>query len=499
MKQEHADLRRVLQWGIALSAVCAWVAFLILALTGWRPKSVWAVFLILLMAVMLSVCAALFHRLLLRPMDELTDLVANWDSIAPEDLRKHLGALTGPVGELSEVLSDRMSAVERHMAGLEAAATEKATQTVQAFTTEEICRAVLPQTLKDYPSRQYFEVAGAVCPGQQRCCTFYDYFYIDSGLLCVAIGQVSEPGIHAALRMCTAQTLIRSRIRLGRSVEETMNDVNAQLYDYGSKGEVWALLGTFDTSMGFFNYVNAGVCPPMLMRSGERYEQVDAPVLIPLARNQNVSYRAEELRLRQGDRLFLCTEGLVLAENQEGASFGEQALRESLNRGRSQKEPADSLRVLSEEVAAFCPADDTHDGYAALLLEYRKGEKELSHCRVPGTSAYAGEVLDFLKTRLDENGIQRRHYARIAVLLDELFALCCRRQTDGGELTVECGVAPDAQSVTLRISGQFHGEDPLEEGEDTPFRGADYIQSHGDFISFKPGEEQDTVSVVCFL
>ena len=174
---------------------------------------------------------------------------------------------------------------------------------------------------------------------------------------------------HAALLVAMAQALIRSRIRLGRSVAETMNDVNAQLYDYGSKGEVQALLGTLDTAMGFFTYVNAGVCPPMLMRSGERYEQVDAPVLIPLARNQNVSYRAEKLRLRQGDRLFLCTEGLETARNQAEEPFGEQALRDALNQSRSRKEPADGLRYVSEEAAAFCPADDAHDGYAALLLE----------------------------------------------------------------------------------------------------------------------------------
>ena len=189
----------------------------------------------------------------------------------------------------------------------------------------------------------------------------------------------------------------------------------------------------------------------------------------------------------------------VILKEERNAAQLRQALRETLNRTRAQKEPSDSLRYVMSEVAAFCPWDDSHDGYSALLLDYRKPEKELAHRRVPGTSAYAGEILDFLKTRLDENGISRRHYARIAVLLDELFSLCCRKQEGSGELVVECGVAPDAQSVTLRISGQFHGENPLTEDEGAVYHGADYIQNHGDFISFKPGEEQDAISVVCFL
>ena len=89
--------------------------------------------------------------------------------------------------------------------------------------------------------------------------------------------------------------------------------------------------------------------------------------------------------------------------------------------------------------------------------------------------------------------------ARIAVLVDELFALCCRKVPDEEELDVECGVAPDAQSVTIRITGSFEGKDPLEENDGPALQSADYIQNHGDYISFKPGEEQDSISVVCFL
>ena len=499
MKQNYINLRSLLEWGLTLSAVCAWAAVLILTRTGLQNHSVWAVFLLFLVAIIVTVCAVILRTMVFQPMDDLNELVSNWGSTAPEELQKQIGLLPGPMGDLGKVLFERMDEVETRMAGLEEEVTERTAQAVQAEVVEDICRTVLPQTLKDYPSRQYFEVAGTVSPGQRRCSTFYDYFYIDSGLLCIALGQVSDGGVDAALLMTAAQTLIRSRIRLGRSVQETMNDVNAQLYDYGSKGEVRVLLATLDTAMGFFTFVNTGVCQPILMRNGERFETVESLISTPLRRNQDVSYRSEELRLRQGDRLFLCTEGLETAENQAGNAFGEQALRDALNQSRTQKEPADSMRYVAEEAAAFCPADDAHDGYAALLLEYRKGEKTLAHLRVPATPDYAAEVLDFLKSRLDENGIQRKHYARIAVLVDELFALCCRKQTDDEEIDVECGVAPDAQSVTIRVTGSFQGKDPLEENDGPALQSADYIQNHGDYISFKPGEEKDFISVVCFL
>ena len=500
MNETNANLKKMLQWGIALSAAAAWVAVLILALSGWKKWSVWIIFLVLFIAIVLTVCVLIQRRMLFQPIEELTDVVANWDSTAPEDLEKQIGALPGPLGELGGAFYDQMSEVERRMTDMEETVRTQTTREVRDEIAENICRSLLPRTLKDFPSRSAFEVAGLVQPGQRKYRIFYDYFFIDSALLCVAIGQVEGKGVEASMFLSQAQTLIRGRIRLGRSLEETMNDVNAQLYDYGGQGEVRALVGTLDTAMGNFTFVNSGCCLPQLMRNNERYEKVVSMVSTPLGVNQNVSYRAEEFRLRQGDHIFFYTEGLEMAQDASGTAFGDQALREALNRSRGIKEPKDCLTQIAAEAAAFLPSDDAHAGYGALLLEYRKGEKELAHCRVPGTPDYAGEVLNFLKSRLDDNGIQRKHYARIAVLLDELFALCCQELEEDEEITVECGVAPDAQSVNIWLSGHFHGKDPLMETRTGPLaQSAAFIQEQGDFVSFQPGEETDAVSVICFL
>ncbi len=134
------------------------------------------------------------------------------------------------------------------------------------------------------------------------------------------------------------------------------------------------------------------------------------------------------------------------------------------------------------------------------MLEYRKGEKELSYCRVPGTPDYAGDVLTFIKNQFDENRIQRKHYARIAVMVDELFALCCRCLEKDEELTVECGVSPDAESVTIRITGPVRGKNPLAEAQTGPSgQAVEFIQNQGDYVRFKAGEEYDAISVVCFI
>ena len=134
------------------------------------------------------------------------------------------------------------------------------------------------------------------------------------------------------------------------------------------------------------------------------------------------------------------------------------------------------------------------------MREYRKGDKELAHCEVPAVSAAAGEVTAFLNKRFADNGIQRRKYARVAVLVDEMFALCCRKCGEGASVMVECGIAPDGQSVTVRMSAPLYGADPLEEPEgEVADAAAAFIQDQAEYLTFKPGEERDTLTAVCFL
>ena len=96
--------------------------------------------------------------------------------------------------------------------------------------------------------------------------------------------------------------------------------------------------------------------------------------------------------------------------------------------------------------------------------------------------------------------LQRRHYARTAVLVDELFALCCRRAAPDSLVNTECGIAPDGQSVTIRMAAATGGTDPLTaQGDEAAENAAAFIRSQAYYVTFKAGQERDIVTMVCFL
>ena len=443
---------------------------------------------------------------LYRPLEHLRQALDDWQE--GDDLDK---LLLDEAGQSDEVAAAARSAyaqlngVERRLDQARTDTERRVDRAVRQELAEEIGRSALPQVLPDYPSRENFAVCGLRSPGSGGSCCFYDYFFIDPGLLCVSIGQVPGGGVPEALYMVVAQTTVRSRLRQGRSLEETMADVNAQLYDLGGKQPFNALVGTLNTADGRFCYINAGQALPLLMRNEGRYEWLEAPVYAPLGMNENVSYRAMDLRLKQGDRLLFHTSGLSQTPGAQGRVYGEQELRATLNLSAHRGlEPENVLSFLQTEAAAFCQREQDRLGYAALLLEFQKGDKELAHCEVPGQPAYAGDVAAFLKKQFTDNGISQRNCARAAVIVDEIFALCCRQiRAAGSTVMVECGIAPDAQMVNIRVTAMLGGVSPLEDEEGSPTgEAAAFVLNQADYVTFKAGEDgsqRDTLTVVCFL
>ncbi len=404
------------------------------------------------------------------------------------------------IGFLADELSRMMSRFDGRVKAACDEAASHADSKARRSMTDEICRSALPQVLPDYPSRAYFDINGMLERGEGRNCEFYDYFYIDPGLLCVVLGETSGSGVAEALYMVVAQTTIRSRLRQGRSLEETMADVNAQMYDLGSKFCLNALVATLGTADGRFTYVNAGQQRPLLMRNEDRYEWLDAPVYAPLGMNENVSYRAMELRLKQGDRLFLHTEGLGKLCGSEGIPYSQQ-LRADLNLSRSRNmENGELLEFMAECASAYCEKTEENDGFAVLALKFCKGAKDLAHCDVSASPESAFEVTSFIKKQFEDNGIDKRHYALQAVVVDEMFALCCRKAEPDSHIMVECGVAPDAQMVNIRITAMLGGADPMEQEEDVTLKNSvGFIRDHADYVTFKHEEEHDTITIVSFL
>lgn len=360
----------------------------------------------------------------------------------------------------------------------------------------ELNRSMLPKELPVREQGYEFDVHGLLCRGREVEYDFYDYFMLDQDRLCVLIGAVPGEGIPQALYTVMAQTAIKSQLRSGLSLTAAMTAANSQLHEMSGAFVLHALVGVLDGMTGKFSCINAGQEVPLLMRSQDRYEWVQAPPYAPLGQNENVVYQVLELELRQGDRMFFHTRALGEIQNEVGRPFAEEQLRATLNLSQSRGLSVEQQLEFVRDAAGAYSRRVQVDGYAMLTLEYRRRDRAMAHCVLSAGQEGERLLLDFLQGQLAANGFTRRQIAETAVLADELFVLCCGQAEPDARFLAQCAVTEETGTVLLKVKGPMGGRNPLENTRgEAAARAAAYILQNTQRVTFDSMDSMDVVTV----
>jgi sigma-B regulation protein RsbU (phosphoserine phosphatase) len=164
---------------------------------------------------------------------------------------------------------------------------------------------------------------------------YYDFLALPDGKLGVALGDVSGKGIAAALTMASLQASLRAdAMRAGNDIAGLITRVNAMLYDASAEDRYATLFyAQYDPVTHRLSYVNAGHCPPILLRSAakhgaiERLDQAGGTVvgLLP-----ECAYEQAEVSLAPSDLLVIYTDGFSEAMNPDLTEWGEERLIEAI-------------------------------------------------------------------------------------------------------------------------------------------------------------------------
>jgi serine phosphatase RsbU (regulator of sigma subunit) len=195
----------------------------------------------------------------------------------------------------------------------------------------QIQESMLPCIFPAFPHRAEFDIYASMQPAKEVGGDFYDFFLVDENTLAVVMADVSGKGVPAALFMVIAKTLIKNNAQNGQSPKEVFETVNNLLCENNDAGMfVTAFLGYLDIPSGRFTYVNAGHNYP-LIRAGGSFEWLKTKPGFILAGMEDTFYKQHEMTLRPGDELFLYTDGVTEAFNNENELFGDPRLLEVAN------------------------------------------------------------------------------------------------------------------------------------------------------------------------
>jgi len=307
---------------------------------------------------------------LAKPIIELSDGAG---IIGAGDLSYRLNVKTGDeIESLSDAFNTMIDNIKRITAEQERIGAELDVAT-------KIQESMLPRIFPPFPNRSEFDIFAGMRPAKEVGGDFYDFFFIDQNTLAVVMADVSGKGIPAALFMAITKMLLKSYAQSAASDEtatefaspgEVFEAVNNILCENNDADMfVTAFMGYLDITSGIFTYVNAGHNPPLIKRSGENYEWLKTNPCFVLAGMEDMLYTQSEIQLNHGDILFLYTDGITEAMNENLELFSDPKLLETLNK-YTDAEPKKLFSLIMREIDNFAGKAEQADDITMLALKY---------------------------------------------------------------------------------------------------------------------------------
>ena len=324
----------------------------------------------------------------------------------------------------------------------------------------EIQRAALPSVFPPYPERNEFDIFASMTAAKEIGGDFYDFFLLghDGSHVGIVIADVSGKGIPAALFMMSAKTLIKNFAETGMSPAEIFYHTNKELCENNEAGMfVTAFMGVLEIETGKFTYVNAGHNPPLIKRANGSFERMKLKPGFMLGAFDSFVYQQEETCLDGGDTVFLYTDGVTEAQNNNLQLFSDDRLRDVLNKN-TDKTPKELLTAVHEAVAEYVDGAEQSDDLTMLALSYHP-----KRITVPAEIEYQDEVMNFVNEQLEKASAPPKVIAQTDIVLDEIFSNICNYayMSIQGTATIRCSVGGYPSFVSLVFHDKGRPFNPL--------------------------------------
>jgi sigma-B regulation protein RsbU (phosphoserine phosphatase) len=301
----------------------------------------------------------------------ITTLQTSVGLIAQGDLSHRVSVDTkDEIEDLGHSVNKMTADLREYIQNLQTVTAEKERIGAELDVATKIQASMLPYIFPAFPERTEFDIYASMQPAKEVGGDFYDFFLIDVNTLAVVIADVSGKGVPAALFMVIAKTLIKNNAQTGKNPKEVFETVNNILNENNDADMfVTAILGYFDIRTGKFAFVNAGHNHPLLYTNG-RFDWLKVKTSFVLAGMEDMLYKLYEITLKPGDELFLYTDGVTEAVNNEYKLFGDQRLFETVNNYANS--PLREFTVsIKREIDKFAEGAEQADDITMLALRYK--------------------------------------------------------------------------------------------------------------------------------
>ena len=287
-------------------------------------------------------------------------------------------------------------------------------------------RSLLPRNL---PEQSALDIAYRYLPAQAGVGgDWFDVLPLSGTRVALVVGDVVGHGLHAAATMGRLRTAVHNFSALDLPPDELLGLLDELVgridQDEAAEDSSAAITGAtclyavYDPTSRHCSVARAGHPPPAVVRPDGSVEFPEVPAGPPLGLG-GLPFETAELKLEEGSRLVLYTDGLV-EDRERDIDVGLELLRTALaGAGRS---PEDTCQSVLDALLPDRPSDDI-----ALIVAGTRalGADRVAEWPVPSDPAAVGEVRATVTRQLAEWGLDDLAFST-ELILSELVTNAIR-------------------------------------------------------------------------
>lgn len=335
---------------------------------------------------------------------------------------------------------------------------------------KEVQFSSLPKVFPPFPSQTEFDIFASLHPAKEVSGDFFDFFTIqfNPSKLIFFVADVSGKGVPASLFMMSARALIKRYAQDGYSIGKVLNLVNKALYEDNTTSmflTIW--MGMLEINTGILTYVNAGHDLPYFQKQGGAFEELKIESNLPLGVKPDTIFKEHKISLKYGDSIFIYTDGVTDAEDNDKNMYGKKQLEKILNQN-SDKTVCDIIKNINENIFSFIKNTAQFDDITILCLRYQ-GESKT----VPAKIEYEEEIAEFFNSILEKNSCSKEIQNELGIVIDEIFTNIVNYAypEKTGKITLFCSVGGYPKTIKIQFIDYgipFNPLNSLEENLDAP-------------------------------
>lgn len=235
--------------------------------------------------------------------------------------------------------------------------------------------SMLPDTFPDGGPEHAVSIHAVMQPAREVGGDFYDSFAVGPGAVCVAVGDVSDKGVPAALFMARTRSLLRAgvlqyfeaagTVPAPAHLARLMNDELCR--NNPACMFVTLIFGFLDLGTGRMTCVNAGHLRPWIIDRVGQPREISLPPDPPMGIMPQTDYRDHALDIGLGETFVAVTDGLTEMADPGGALYTAGRVGEDLADIAHWK-PVQMVAELARRVQDFAGGAPVADDVTALVL-----------------------------------------------------------------------------------------------------------------------------------